>query len=168
MFKLFDTEQESYPPILPLESQLMETAGTPGLLQGLLYILPLLYQGKLFVRYITSGSYASLLPQILDILKKRTGIQERNIFPWQVYTPKDLFLHGQKTGAKSDPSTTFNRKVGSQNSMRMNKKSVLGLLNGLKNKLDETYALLFIHKSKASPANPTHRLDIPKFSQTTQ
>ena len=153
---LFDTQDQDYPPILPLESQIFQVASIPDFLQGTLYVLPLLYHGNLFVRYIASGSYKSALPQILDKLQEKTKIPHNRIFPWEVYTAKDLDLH-RKKHSTSNMETTYTRKVGSQDSSRSNKKSVLSLLRNIKPQLDETYTILFIHKAKANPAKPTHR-----------
>ena len=40
-------------------------------------------------------------------------------------------------------------------------RGVLPLLNQLKPKLDETYAIVFIHKAKVNSAKPTHRYLVP-------
>ena len=156
MFNLFQTEPDSYPPLLPLEAKIFEAAGTPELLQGLLYICPLLFKDKLFMRYIATGVYRTLIPQIIKLIQDKAGVREGQIFPWEVYTEKDLTLHGQNIKL-SGGETTYKRKVGCQDSSKSNKKCVLSLLHSIKAQLDQIYCIVFIHKAKANPAQPTHR-----------
>ena len=80
----------NYPTILPLEYKCFEAASIPNLLQGMLYICPLFYKNSLFVRYIATGTYRGILPKVLDMLQKETNLPPSKIFPWQLYTPKDL------------------------------------------------------------------------------
>ena len=164
LYNLFETEQEDYPSVLPLESKLFDSASIENLLQGMLYVLPLLYNGNLFVRYIATGSYRGFLPQILDKIQQKTTIPSNRIFPWEVYTQKDLQLH-KKSVTPKDLETTYTRKIGSQDSFKSNKKGVLPLLNQLKPKLDETYVIVFIHKCKVNAAKPTHRYHLKLTSE---
>ena len=165
LYYFFETEEQDYPSILPLETKLFDSASIENLLQGMLYVLPLLYNENLFVRYIATGSYRGFLPQILDKIQQKTNIPPNRIFPWEVYTQKDFLLH-RKSVTPKDLETTYTRKIGSQDSFKSNKKRVLPLLNQLKPKLDETYAILFIHKAKVNSAKPTHRYHLKLTSQT--
>ena len=40
------------PGILAIEHQLLEIAATPGLLQGLFYMIPIKYEDKVYVRLV--------------------------------------------------------------------------------------------------------------------
>ena len=164
LYYFFETEKQDYPSILPLETKLFDSASIENLLQGMLYVLPLLYNGNLFVRYIATGSYRGFVPQILDKIQQKTNIPPNRIFPWEVYTQKDFLLH-RKSVTPKDLETTYTRKIGSQDSFKSNKKGVLPLLNQLKPKLNETYVILFIHKAKVNSAKPTHRYHLKLTSQ---
>ena len=88
--------QEEHPAIVPLEAKLCEVAALPDFLQGLVYILPLYYQGKLFVRYLCTGTYTSVFTSIIEYLSQKTRIPQDKIFPWEIFTPKDLHLQRKK------------------------------------------------------------------------
>ena len=156
LFSLFETPDEDYPPALQLEAKLFETAAIPNLLEGFVYILPLYHKGNLFIRYIASGSYKSAVPKLIKEIQDKIGITDEKTFPWELYTTKDFELQS-KTKYKGNPETLYNRKIGCQDSSKMNKKSVLALINSMKTQLDQTYSIVFIHKSRAHPAKPTHR-----------
>ena len=66
-------------------------------------------------------------------------------------------MNSSKIGAPHHHPTTYNRKVGSQNTSKSNKNSIFSLLNRCKPSLEESYSILFIHKMQAHPTNPTHR-----------
>ena len=107
-------------------------------------------------RYLATGAYRTVVPRILNLLQEKTGVRQAKILPWEVYTPKDISLYGHNMGVPAS-ETTYKRKVGCQDSSRSNKKSVLSLLNGIRKDMDKTYSLVFIHKAKVNPAQPTHR-----------
>ena len=69
----------------------------------ILYICPLFYKNSLFVRYIATGAYRGILPKVLDMLQKETNLPPSKIFPWQLYTSKDLSLHAEKHGGGTSP-----------------------------------------------------------------
>ena len=153
-----DGGEANYPTIFPLEFKCFEAASIPNLLQGMLYICPLFYKNSLFVRYIATGAYRGILPKVLDMLQKETNLPPSKIFPWQLYTPKDLSLHAEKhpdTGKAYEK--IYRRKVGDPDPTKCNKNSILALINGLKNTLDPSNTVIFIHKKKANPNNPIHR-----------
>ena len=153
-----DGGEANYPTILPLEYKCFEVASIPNLLQGMLYICPLFYKNSLFVRYIATGAYRGILPKVLDMLQKETNLPPSKIFPWQLYTPKDLSLHAEKhpdTGKAYEK--IYRRKVGDPDPTKCNKNSILALINGLKNRLDPSNTVIFIHKKKANPNIPIHR-----------
>ena len=93
MYYLFDTEEEDYLFILPVECKLFETASIKNLPQGMLYVLPLLYNGNLFVGYIWTGSCRGSIEKILEKIHQKTNILSNKIFSWKIYTQKDLQLH---------------------------------------------------------------------------
>ena len=72
-------------------------------------------------------------------------------------------MNSSKIGTPHHHPTTYNRKVGSQNTSKSNKNSVFSLLNRCKPSLEESYSILFIHKTQAHPTNPTHRQVIPNI-----
>ena len=51
----------------------------------------------------------------------------------------------------------YKHKVGDDNPTDCNKTCILAQLQGLKQKLDQTRLILFIHKDKVDPNNSTHR-----------
>ena len=157
IYSLFQTEEHDYPSLLPLETKLFDAASFPNLLQGIVYILPLLHQGNLFVRYQCTGSYKGAVEPILELLQRKMKIHPNRIFPWEVNTLKDLQLHRKTFSTSTNLETAYTRKIGSQNSTKTNKKGVLPLLNSLKPQLDQTYSIVFIHKAKVNQAKPTHR-----------
>ena len=125
---------------------------------GMLYICPLFYKKSLFVRYIATEAYRGILPKVLDMLQKETNLPPSKIFPWQLYTPKDLSLHAEKhpdTGKAYEK--IYRRKVGDPDPTKCNKNCILAFINGLKNRLDPSNTVIFIHKKKANPNNPIHR-----------
>ena len=153
-----DGGEANYPPILPLEYKCFEAASIPNLLQGMLYICPLFYKNSLFVRYIATGAYRGILPKVLDMLQKETNLPPSKIFPWQLYTPKDLSLHAEKHSDNGKAyEKIYRRKVGDPDPTKCNKNCILALINGLKNRLDPSNTVIFIHKKKANPNNPIHR-----------
>ena len=92
------------------------------------------------------------------MLQKETNLPPSKIFPWQLYTPKDLSLHAEKhpdTGKAYEK--IYRRKVEDPDPTKCNKNCILALINGLKNKLDVNNTVIFIHKKKANPNNPIHR-----------
>ena len=64
--------------------------------RGCFISAPCFYKNSLFVRYIATGAYRGILPKVLDMLQKETNLPPSKIFPWQLYTPKDLSLHAEK------------------------------------------------------------------------
>ena len=160
MFNLFnvdETEAKAYPLNVQLEYKLFDCISTPDLLEGVLYILPIYYQEKLFIRYISSGSYRSILPEIIKLLQTQFNVTDRNTYPWQLYTEIDVQMNSSRIGIPHHHPTTYNRKIGCQDTAKSNKNSVFSLLNKCKATLEETYSILFIHKKQANPTNPTHR-----------
>ena len=151
------TQPKAYPLNIQLEYKIFEAVSTPDQLHGVLYLLPIFYQGKLFIRYICSGSYTGLLPQMITLLQKEYNVMDKDAYPWEVYTQKDIQMNSSKIGTPHHHPTTYNRKVGSQNTSKSNKNSVFSLLNRCKPSLEESYSILFIHKTQAHPTNPTHR-----------
>ena len=165
MFNLFnvdETESKAYPLNVQLEYKLFDSVSTPDLLEGVLYILPIYYQEKLFIRYICSGSYSSILPEIIKLVQTQFNSTDRNTYPWQLYTEMDIQMNCSRIGIPHHYPTTYNRKIGCQNSSKSNKNNVFSLLNKCKATLEETYSILFIHKRQANPNNPTHRYVILK------
>ena len=159
MFNLFnvdESEEKAYPLNIHLEYKLFEAASTPDLLQGVLYILPIYYQKKLFIRYICSGSYTGILPQVIGLLQTQFNVTEKDTYPWELYTQKDIQMNSTRIGTPHHHPTTYNRKIGCQNTAKSNKNSVFSLLNRCKPILEETYSILAIHKKQANPTNPTH------------
>ena len=153
-----DGGEANYPTILPLEYKFFEAASIPNLLQGMLYIYPLLYKNSLFVRYIATGAYRGILPKVLDMLQKETNLPPSKIFPCQLYTPNDLSLHAEKHPDNGKAyEKIYRRKVGDPDPTKCNKNCILALINGFKNKLDVNNTVIFIHKNKANPNNPIHR-----------
>ena len=149
-----DGGEANYPTILPLEYKFFEAASIPNLLQGMLYICPLFYKNSLFVRYIATGAYRGILPKVLDMLQKETNLPPSKIFPWQLYTPKDLSLHVEKlpdTGKAHEK--IYRRKVGDSDPTKCNKNSILALINGLKNWILATLLSLFTRR-KPTPISP--------------
>ena len=142
-----DGGEANYPPILPLEYKCFEAASIPNLLQDMLYICLLFYKNSLFVRYIATGAYRGMLPKVLDMLQKETNLPASKIFPWQLYTPKDLSLHADKHPDNGKAyEKIYRRKVGDPDPAKCNKNCILALINGLKNKLDVNNTVIFIHK----------------------
>ena len=150
-------EHKTYPGNIPLESNLFKLASTPNLLQGVFYMFPLFHQGKLFIRYLETGSYCGFLDNILPLLKEQFSVPEVNILPWEIYTKKDLSMMGAKIGPTSQPATTYRRKFGSEDTKKSNQSCILAQLHQNKPKLNETYFTIFVHKAKANPHIPTHR-----------
>ena len=157
IYNLFETEEHDYPSLLPLETKLFDSAAFPNLLQGMVYILPLLHNGNLFVHYLCTGAYRESVKPILELLQRKTNIHPNRIFPWELNTLKDLQLHRETFSTKTNLETAYTRKIGSQNSTKTNKKGVLPILNHLKPQLDQTYSIVFIHKAKVNQGKPTHR-----------
>ena len=142
----------TYPGNIPLEFNLYKLASTPDLLQGLVYIFPLFYQGKLYVRHLVTGAFSGILPHILDMLKHQFRVTDVNVLPWELYTRKDISLMSSKIGPTPQPANTFRRKFGSIDPKKCNKNSILTLL-----KYNNANSILFVHKAKADPNNPLHR-----------
>ena len=163
LFNVDSTQPKAYPLNIQLEYKIFEAVSTPDLLHGVLYLLPIFYQGKLFIRYICSGSYTGLLPQMITLLQKEYNVMDKDTYPWEVYTQNDIQMNSSKIGTPHHHPTTYNRKVGSQNTSKSNKNSVFSLLNRCKPSLEESYSILFIHKMQAHPTNPTHRQVIPNI-----
>ena len=163
LFNVDSTQPKAYPLNIQLEYKIFEAVLTPDLLHGVLYLLPIFYQGKLFIRYICSGSYTGLLQQIITLLQKEYNVMDKDTYPWEVYTQKDIQMNSSKIGTPHHHPTTYNREVGSQNTTKSNKNSVFSLLNRCKPSLEESYSILFIHKMQAHPTNPTHRQVIPNI-----
>ncbi|MCG8623683.1 MAG: hypothetical protein MJE68_17030 [Proteobacteria bacterium] len=152
----FNTETQDYPSVVPLESKIFEVASIPNFLHGCLYFLPILSGGNLFIRYICTGSYKGIVPKIIQKLQDVTGLEPNKIFPWELYTEKDLKMHSTTVPA-TNHETLYTRKVGSEDSGKGNKKSILSIVNSAKLQLHKTYAVIFIHKAKANPSKPVHR-----------
>ena len=81
-------EHQTYPGNIPLESNLFKLASIPNILQGMFYMFPLFHEGKLFIRYLETGSYSGFLDHILPLLKEQFSVPEVNILPWEIYTEK--------------------------------------------------------------------------------
>ena len=150
-------EHKTYPGNIPLEYNLFKLASIPDLLQGMFYMFPLFHEGKLFIRYLETGSYSGFLDHILPLLKQQFSVPEVNILPWEIYTRKDLSMMRAKIGPTSQPATTYRRKFRSEDTKKSNQTCILALLNQNKPKLIETYFMLFVQKAKANPQIPTHR-----------
>ena len=147
-----------YPPIIKLEQSLLEVAADPDLLYGLVYILPIKYHQKLFIRYFEAGSYTGFFPTCLELLKHHYQLSSTNIFPWEVFTDSDLeFERKNLKPGRTNTSTKYNRKVGTPKKDKMNNNSILNQVSSLQHILDKTRAVLFIHKARANPDIHTHR-----------
>ena len=157
LFNVDSTEPNAYPLNIKLEYKIFESASTPNLLQGVLYLLPIYYQGKLYIRYICSGSYTTILPQIITLVQKQFNVTDKDTYPWELYTKMDIEMNQRRIGTPHHHPTTYNRKIGCQNTAKSNKTSVFSLLNQCKPSLEETYSIVFIHKKQVHPNNPTHR-----------
>ena len=147
-------EHQTYPGNIPLESNLFKLASIPNLLQGMFYMFPLFHEGKLFIRNLETGSYSGFLDHILPLLKQQFSVPEVNILPWEIYTRKDLSMMGAKIGPTSQPTTTYRRKFGSEDTKKSNQTCILALLNQNKPKVMESYFILFVHKAKVNNTNP--------------
>ena len=90
LFNVDSTEPNAYPLNIKLEYKIFESASTPNLLQGVLYLLPIYYQGKLYIRYICSGSYTTILPQIISLVQKQFNVTDKDTYPWELYTKMTL------------------------------------------------------------------------------
>ena len=156
LFNVDSTQPKAYHLNVQLEYKIFESVSTPELLHGVLYFLPIFYQGKLFIRYICSGSYTGLLPQIITLLQQQYNVTDKDTFPWKVYNQKDIQMNSSRIGTPHHYPTTYNRKSGSQNILKSNKNSVFSLLSRCKPLLEETYSILFLHKMQAHLTNPTH------------
>ena len=124
----------------------------------MLYICPLVFQEFFICKVYCNRSLQGILPKVLDMLQKETNLPPSKIFPWQLYTPKDLSVHAEKhpdTGKAYEK--IYKRKVGDPDPTKCNKNCILALINGLKNRLDPSNTVIFIHKKKANPNNPIHR-----------
>ena len=49
---------------------------------------------------------------------------DKDTYPWEVYTQKDIQMNSSRIGTPHHHPTTYNRKVGSQNTSKSNKNSV--------------------------------------------
>ena len=77
---------------------------------------------------------------MITLLQKEYNVMDKDTYPWEVYTQKDIQMNSSKIGTPHHHPTTYNRKVGSQNTSKSNKNSVFSLLNRCKPSLEESYS----------------------------
>ena len=51
----------------------------------------------------------------------------------------------------------YERKVGAEGTDKSNKTSIMAQIDGLREKLEEHYAVVMVHKAKAHPKKGSHR-----------
>ena len=152
-FVNFDHQGSNNPGIVHFESSLLDAAASKSIL-GVFYILPLIFEDKIFLRYIESGCYEGFLNKALSLVKTHCHIPEVNYLPWRIYTQKDVELQSAAKSSISTPlSKQYNRKIH----------QIMVQLDQMKTKLDNTRAIVFLHKANADRNKPNHRY-ITSFS----
>ena len=149
--------------IIMLEQDLLELGATTSVAQGIFYMLPLKYQGRVFVRYLATGRYKTFLPTALKYVCDKYSVTQRDLMLWNVYTDKDIEMQEIKNlKRKTDVSTVYTRMVGKKKPSDL-KLCIRNQIAQIKGPLDKTLFMLFIHKALAKPNVSNHRYVKPLY-----
>ena len=91
------------------------------------------------------------------LIDKCPELQHTIVYPWRVYTQKDIDLYSTRHANTTSPPKQYKRKVISTEKKDMNKTSIALLLDGLQDNLLHKYSVVFVHKAYPNATNPTHR-----------
>ena len=151
---LLPHEINSNPGLIQLESQFLDIISSDNIVQSALYMLPIVHQGKLFLRYIEKGVYKGFTGKFSNVIASSLNLESTQIFPWIVYTDKDICEEKKRNKYKERTSTGFEQL------MYRNKKSVGNLILSMESQLDELNAVIYIQIKNPRPNRPTDRLGI--------
>jgi len=149
---LMPNEQTTDPGLLRLESQFLDLTSCTNVVDSALYLVPLFYNGKLFIRYMEVGMYKGFTSKFKNILARKFNVPPSQLLPWIVYTDKDFMESNLRRKYKGKNQTSR----GFEQLMYKNKTSVGELVSGLKTKLDNLKCVIYIQKKNA---RPTHEED---------
>ena len=116
--------------------------------------MPIVHQGKLFLRFIEKGVYKGFTSKFAPVIAFNLNLDPTQIFPWIVYTEKDISEEGKRNKYSDRTSTGFEQL------MYRNKKSVGNLILGMESQLNQLNAVIYIQMNNPRPNWPTDRLGI--------
>ena len=109
-------------------------------------------------RYFESGYCKGFFQTMCNyILENCPEMRCTTVYPWRVYTHKDIQLYSTRYANTTSAPKQYKRKVISSEKSDMNKTSIVLLLDGLQGKLLNHYSVVFVHKAYPNATNPTHR-----------
>ena len=152
---LLPHQESKDPGILQLESNFLDIVSTRNVVDSALYIVPVFFQGKLFLRYMETGLYSGFTNKFQHVLATKFGIQPQDIYPWIVYTDKD-FTEQSLTRKYQEKGQTSR---GFKQMMYQNDNSFGNTLQRLKPKLDQLKAVFYIQMRNARPSHHEDRLE---------
>lgn len=138
--KLISLEKSAEKGILHMEYSIFDVLSTSDTTQSGLYILPVYYNGHLFVRYLETGLCTGFTQKFKPVLAEQYGVDLQNIFMWNVYTPLDIHNRSKSQEYQGRASLGYRKK------MYTNQKSPVNLLTVLKDKLNPHNMVFFIEK----------------------
>ena len=153
-FDLIPNENNSKPGLIQLESQFLDIISSDNIVQSALYIMPIVHQGKLFLRFIEKGIYKGFTSKFAPVIASNQDLDPTQIFPWIVYTEKDISEEGKRNKYSDRTSTGFEQL------MYRNKKSVGNLILGMESQLNNLNAVIYIQIKNPRPNRSTDRLGI--------
>ena len=153
-FDLIPNENNRNPGLIQLEAQFLDIISSDNIVQSALYIMPILHQGKLFLRFMEKGVYKGFTSKFAPVIASNLDLDPTQIFPWIVYTEKDISEEAQRNKYSGKTSTGFEQL------MYRNKKSLGNLILGMETKLNQLNAVIYIQINNPRPNCPTDRLGI--------
>lgn len=151
---LIPNENNTSPGLIQLESQFLDIISCDNIVQSALYILPIVHQGKLFLRFIEKGVYKGFTAKFAPVIASNLNLDPTQIFPWIVYTENDMSEERKRNKYSERTSTGFEQL------MYRNKKSVGNLILGMESQLNQLNCVIYIQIKNPRPNRPTDRLGI--------
>lgn len=149
---LMPNEQSTDPGLLKLESQFLDICSCSNLVDSALYLVPIFYNGQVFVRYMEKGMFKGFTSKFRSVLSAHFKIPVQKIVYWMVYTDKDF---KEQSTRKYSGKNQVSR--GYEQMMYRNKTSVGELVSSLRSKLDHLKSVIYVQKNNARPTHPEDR-----------
>ena len=154
---LFPSQFQNNQGLIQLETQFLDLIASDNVVHSALYLIPIEHQGKVFIRFIEKGMYKGFTAKIVPLIASKFDVDHNEIYPWIVYTDKDIEEEGKRNKYSERTSTGFHQLMYS------NKKSVGKILSGLQDKLDQMNAIIYIEMKNPRPSRPEDRLGNKKY-----
>ena len=133
---------------LQLEWSFFSLASSKNVSESALFILPVVAQDKIFIRYFEVGVYRGFTKKFLPVILQKYDMPQESAFLWQLYTDRDT---EEENSLEKYP---YHSTRGSQRMMYSNDKSVGNFLAKVQATLDQMHCLMYTEKKNSRPNEP--------------